>query len=699
MSIENKDQRPGSQAVTLWEALTGASLDSPSYPYRPDQTFSLYDANKRIKEALKTGDKAIVSLIVRSMVPRFTEALSFPLAEYHKGSERISRLLVTLGHLDALFDDSAVSHLHDEFFAYAEAPLAFYRDQTRAQLSQSTRAFVVAESGNVGLDALHGVDRLTRLMICDGTPVPASEAKLGRDIYVIERIEELLVHAKLIPTGFSLCVIRGQSIASSYFVMVVRTGSRIIALTDKGTFEHPLQEQRMQSRNDRFNSWRIEGSHFPYSLLNIQWLDRERTARERVPRTAVAPVGTGLPVLATIGELGDRELLWLQLFIDQCKHRYFDQQLTEPPLATGSMLHIAHKLARDGDQYPVVAGRQVEMMPRSSKHLTAEFFHQGHPDWARMTNPNLWMEARYADQVPDECLYIPAAVMDAGQILITCDARGALMLTHGETTKGLFVPDLKSIPMNNLATPERIVADAHYIARHNQVEIIRGLAAADYTRREIEMQSWFYKAVKKNLPKILEDLLSLNHTAFHLPRREDGNPVFGGTRTNTRSVGIYYEPYSKQHTPDPRDKLRLEHLLALANKRDYQWDCYLQPGEHVQANTFVTVSTETIHDIMVLTGLPLSDIPPELHSRGLNIYTGNHTLSRLDPLSRISNPWDGLALRFRLPLNYQAFKAYRRERGMDTPNATALEEWAKESAKVAWQAQAAQVEKDGQEWP
>ncbi|MCT8164091.1 MULTISPECIES: hypothetical protein [Pseudomonas] len=682
MNTEANNARPGEAAISLWEKLTGRKVDALSSSIGSGE-FSLYDANKRITAAIKTGDEAIVTLLIRSQVPRFARAATFPLSEYRSGSERITGLLETMDRLDALFAEPSTARLHDEFQAYAEGSLAFYRGVERSALSEETRAFVSAEGGSIGLDALQGLDRLTRLMIQDGIPAPASGAKLGRHIYQISKIEDLLHHAKQIPTGFSLCVIRGQNIASSYFVMVVRTGTRILALTDKGKFSHPLQEELMQARNDRFNAYRIDGSHFPYSLLKIEWLDRERVARESEPRDTSLPAGTGLAVLAEISELDDRELLWLQLFIEQCQQRYFHEGQAEPLLATGSMLAISNKLASDDVQYPVPVGRQLALVPRASKDLTAASFHESDPGWFERTNPNLWMEQRFAEQVPEECLYIPESVMKAGQLQIGRDVKGELIVNHGESRKGLFVANLKSIPLNSLDTPERIIADAHYTARHNQVEIIKGLAAADYKLREQDMKKWFYKAVAKNLPALLDDLLLANHARFRLPRTESGQPTRGVAGPAMRYISYIYEARARQHAPDPRDQLRLEHVIGVTNRAAVQWDCYLQPGQHVPANLFITLSTETIYDIVALTGLELSQIPPELHTRGLSIYTGNHILSRLDPLSGIDNPWDRLRLRFRVPVSFKAFKAYRAERGLTTPAIAALEEWAREGGHRA----------------
>lgn len=188
---------------------------------------------------------------------------------------------------------------------------------------------------------------------------------------------------------------------------------------------------------------------------------------------------------------------------------------------------------------------------------------------------------------------------------------------------------------------------------------------------------------KKVLPRLIEDLVRLDHSRFHLPRTPSGDHIFhvatGGTH---REITLKYVPLSQQFNPDRRDKLRLEHVLGLVNMHAYQWDCYLGNGNHDQANLFIGLSTDTIYDLVAITGLPLEKIPEELHNRGLSTYVGNPILSRLDPLCHIANPWNQLPLKFRLPVSYKAFKAKRKTIGLDSPKAGELEAWAKESAAV-----------------
>lgn len=497
MSRDEHHEGAGLRATRLWEALTGKRVDSKSYSFSPGGSFSLYDANKRIQEAAKTGNDAILTLIIRGMVDRYAQSVTFSLAEFRNGSSGLLDQMRQLDQLGALFEGPDCQHIHQEFFEYAESSLAFYREKPRTELAQETKQFIASEGGRVGLDAMHAMVRLTKLMICDGTPAPASTAKLSRMIFVIDRIEDLLTHAHQIPTGFSLCAIRGENISDSYFVLIVRTGGRIIAVTDKGQYQHPLQQERMHARNDRYNAYRIEGSHFPYSILNIVWSDSGRRAGDGGARTEIADPKSGLSILASLSDLDDQELLWLQLFIDQCKVRYFDQGMTEPLLASGSMLRLPHSLGDDNSDYPVTVSGQLQIDIRSSVDLNSTFLYGIEPSWKERKNPNQWMEERFASQVPNDCLYIPETVMLAAPLMIDSDEKGELVLTRGEASKGRFIADLKPIPSDSLATSRSVIADAHYIARHNQVEIIKGLVKQDYENRMLEVQKWFYQAAKR----------------------------------------------------------------------------------------------------------------------------------------------------------------------------------------------------------
>lgn len=689
------------QAVALWEELTGKSVNSTSYSFNVGgDRFDLYEANKRVKQAQAVGDDLTVTMVVKTLAEQYALAETFTLADILAGNERLNARLDLVRRMNALFGDDATVALYEAFFSYCEGALAHYRELTPQSLGEKSRKFVRDSGCFVGLDAYHGVERLTRLMICDGPVGDAGLAKVSRLVFAFESIEELITHARRIPIGFSLCVILAPHISDSYFAMVVNTGGRILVLTDKGNYSHPLQESRMRARNDRYNLNRMEGSHFPYDLLDIKWGDNGRKASAGQVGTSLMVSDTGLQVLGNLSDLEDWDLLWLHLFIDQCRDRYFDRQLTEPQLATGSMVRLPHKWSESNPQLPVPVEFELKLETRSSVDLNSAFLHTIEPKWAERYNPNRWMEERFAAKVPDECLYLPSEALNSETPLLGHSSEGGRELTRTDTKAMPFwekdkLPSLRlqGLKVTALSTPERVIRDCHFLARHNQTEVISQLVKEDFEERQEAMQRWFYKTAARNLPNLIDDLLALNHERFFVdtPAHQDALKALGKGKlvvatgsmvkvvSSYRSIQVRYLPVRKQYAPRRDDReLSLAKTLKLV---DYTYACYhCAVDQSEEAQLFISLDVSSVFDVMTITGLRLEDIPAELHHRGVETYTGNSILDRIDPLSDIRNPWDKLKLSFVLPVSLKMFKEKRRLLNLPTPKAGELEAFATQQA-------------------
>lgn len=685
------------QAVSLWEELTGKRVSNTTYSFRVgNETFDLYQANKRVQQALAVGDELTVALVVKTLAGQFASAETFTLADILAGNERLKARVELAGRMNALFSETSSVALFETFYAYCEGALAHYRDLLPTMLGEKSFQFVRESGCFVGLDAYHGIERLTRLMICDGPVGDVTNAKVSRLVFAFDSIEQLITHARRIPTGFSLCVILAPHISDSYFAMVVNTGGRVVVLTDKGNYSHPLQESRMRARNDRYNLNRIDGSHFPYGLLDIKWADKGRRANEGKAGTALTVSDTGLRVLGQLSDLDDWDLLWLHLFIDQCRDRYFERKIAEPQLATGSMVRLPHKWAESSPTLPVPIEYELKLDARSSVDLNSQFLHVIEPEWAKRYNPNRWMEERFASQVPDDCLYLPSNAFNSETPMLVIGTDGQRELTRQDLS-GLpsfekeRLPRLKLQGMSGTAldTPERVIRDCHFLARHNQVQVIAQLVKDDFNSRKEAVQEWFYKAAAKHLPNLIDDLLALNHERFRVdtPAHLDAWQSLGkgsGDRGlyGFRSIKIRYEPVRKQSIPRRGDTSpSLARTLKLIDYNYYCYRCAVDRQEDAQL--FITLDVTSVLDVMTVTGLPLEGIPAELRHHGVETYTGNSILSRLDPLSDLSNPWDRLKFGFVLPVSLKAFKDLRRRRGLHIPKAAEVEQYAIGQAEAA----------------
>lgn len=689
------------QAISLWEELTGQRVTGTTYSFSVGgNSFDLYGANKRVEQAQKIGDDLTVALVIKTLSEQLADAESYSLAEYLEGGERLKARIALFSRMTSLFSGDAAKARFDSFFRYCEGALAHYRNVTVQQLEESSQEFVRHYGCFVGLDAVNSLKRLTRLMINDGAVDRSAKAKVSRLVFAFESVEDLITHARRIPIGFSLCAILAPHISDSYFVMVVNTGGRILALTDKGNYEHPLQEERMRTRNDRYNLNRIGGSHFPYDLLNIKWGDNGRNASGGDAGTSLIVSDSGLRVLGDLSDLQDWDLLWLHLFIDQCRDRYFEREQTEPQLATGSMIRLPHKWADAGDQLPVPAEFELRLDTRTSAELNTAFLHTLEPTWAERPNPNLWMEERFADQVPDDCLYVPDAALNAETPLLSHGEDGQRELARIDTSRmstfeqgNLPLLSLRGLSATALSTQERVIRDCHFIARHNQVQVIQRLAKEDYEARQDEMKRWFYDAAAKHLPNLIDDLLALNHERMFVssPLHDEARAALGisgdsarhynvRTVSDFRSLNIEHQPVSHQRIPS-RDQAGLS-LSSALKLVDYQYGCYrCAKDKSLEAQLVIGFALSSVLDLITVTGLPLGRIPPELRRFGIESYAGNSILERLDPLSHMRNPWDSIKFYYNVPVSLQSIKASLRSRGLTPPRIAEMEAYADKTAK------------------
>lgn len=707
-------------AVKLWEALTGIKVNSQSFTGSLGQSFSLYKANQKIQMAQELNDSSAVTLVIRNLFSGYAKncTFEFTLAELLRMSnEDIDTRVTPARTLQAFLDTEAIRVSHEAFFADCVDAMRHYRGQSSHEVQASTREYVEQYSGLVGLDAYNDLKRLTRLTMFEGDPADDPNPKVNHLIFAFETLEELMAHGASIPSGFSLCAITSKHISDSYFVLIVRNGERVIILTDRENYSHPLQQERMRSRNDRYNLSRIENSRFPYELLNIVWGDNGRSARPSETGRELMSSETGFRVLGTINELGNHDLLWLHLLIQQCQQRYFIDGVTEPGMATGSMIRLTHPWLTH-DQLPVKESQQFSIDTRTSSELSTSFMHSIEPAWENDVNPNLWMEDRFAAKVPDQCLYIPEPALAEESVVpvITSDSDAINVslvdtaelswLERRELTKPLLAP----ISHFSLNTREEIIRDVHFLARQNQSTIIKHLVARDYKERHREVIDWFNKAVANHLPTFLDDLLALNHAAFCVVPKSFDAMVSGlirrrassGFRTEVRSrirqVEVSYEPTARQQyfcRESIEQEPDIRHLLELVDYYDGHHLCYLD--EEVPGQIFLGLAVSNVADIMRLTGLPLDQIPVELHTRGIDVYIGNSILDRVDPLATLSNPWDKLPLKFCLPVSVKKFKAWRKARGLETPKVSEIQEWAKRHAREYLQSIAKDQNRESEE--
>lgn len=663
------------QALALWELIIVRRLDARSYSITmATSSRALNAGTDKIRDAHALGDPLSLLLVIANIFNSLADECLLP-TQAEDARNQLSALL-NAPTLVAAFED---------YVQHCTRAVQHYQDKaTTEQIAQFARN----NAALLNLDAHLTFQRLTRLTAFSGEPGPAGAAPLlNRFVLAFPSVEELLTHGQRMPVGFSLCAILCPRLSDSYFVLLVKNGRRVTLLTDKARYEHPLQQVMMSGRNDRYNEERVTTSHFPYGLLHIRWADNGRRAVAS-DTTALVSADSELPSIGSLAELSLDELLWLQLLIDQCRPRYFENVVEEPMLALGSQLQFQHNwLPGPTPQLPALAEQQVVLDIKTGAELTTAFIRSMEPQWAGKRQPNEWMERRFGPQIPSEALYIPRRALTEQIYLLTQDGSTSKIVPpaagvrlYGQHQEQRIT--LHGIGDDLLATREEVIRDAHFVARKNQANAIQILAKQDYLARRVVMVEWVYRKIKKNLPNILEALLTGDVRPFQLlqekyqhlyDRLGMANLAFPTSVTSlnsNRKPTYEHVPTAKQYAPTKRDGPSLARTLGLVSLRWLSTSCVLDKMS--DATVFVTVPMDHVIDILNVTGLAWEKLPEEIQYYGMPDDMSNTILSRVDPLQALQNPWNRLQLRFRLPVNLNNFKAYRKERGLKTPLAGRL---------------------------
>lgn len=349
-------------------------------------------------------------------------------------------------------------------------------------------------------------------------------------------------------------------------------------------------------------------------------------------------------------------------------------------MALGSQIRLEHSwLPASSNSVPAVLEAVPPLEVRQSAELTTDFMQGMEPTWSNNRTPNRWMERRYAPFVPAEALYVPEAALDGGTLLLEHADNSTRLVRAGGALAHERIPTqviLQSISSDLLATAEEVARDAHYIARSNQAQVIKVLARQDYEARRMEMLEWFYRKAAKNLPNLLEALLTGDSAPFQLDQLKH-RAVFDITgfrptgTSNARKVSFEYRPARTQYPPRKSDGPSLAKALKLVHLRDLCVCCVLSNME--QAQVFVSLPVTNAIDIANLTGIAWEKLPEELQYLGMPLQQGNSILERLDPLHGLPNPWKGFEPRYVVPVGLRGLKDFRKARGLPTPKAEDLQ--------------------------
>lgn len=501
---------------------------------------------------------------------------------------------------------------------------------------------VKADKDYKNLEAL----RLSKGQKSNNTPV------YSKLIYAFRSVEDMARKIVGLPDGFALVALMSDNPADSYFAIVCKNGERITVLSDSPNYEHPLQEERMAKRNNRYNHSRMDGSMFPYDLFDLQWSDGDRIVNQGSSRKELVDPKTQIEVLGTIENLSEVQAIWLSYIFESC---YFEYFIGESPAKTMAVLcketlRIGGVKEESSNLPSLISDTVIDLPP--SSELTGDKLLEHYPQ-IHLAEENTWMERRFEKYIDATMLY---PLDDPGQMKLEFKGLG-----RSKSNLAVSGKELCKLPTTKLLSAENAKRDSLYIARHNKAQLIQKMVNEEFEARGKKISDWVYKHISENVPNIIDDLVSLNHSRFYESSAMGGSDKDGET---VRQIHIV-----KNTSAYIKERSVASELIKRLGLYEDGWPlCYVSENlldESLDsADHFIVLQVKTVWDLVNLTGVQRSELPEELQHYCYNKKGRVSILDASDEMRGVTNPYNQLRFTFSLPVHKKSLNRYRKQLGL-----------------------------------
>ncbi|MBE8232499.1 MAG: hypothetical protein HAW67_02100, partial [Endozoicomonadaceae bacterium] len=308
--------------LTLWEQASDSQVHPTgvvSFSFGSGG-WTPYDVNKYLKNFLETDPSGAVAAI-------YLEQSIKDLQSYLESKIISDTQLVALGKLQWIFEQTSyIEFKQDQISQLINKVRPF-----KAELSTSEIGFIEQLPIFEIEHSTRSFNHYKKLNVCTGE-VATQSPVFSKLIFEVASVEELVTKMKHLPTGFALCLVKNSNPADSYFAIAVKNGGNLTILSDVPSYAHPLQEQMMAARNNRYNMER-HCEYLPYELMNLTWEDKGRTCTDESTSKSIIDPSTDIKILGNFNQLSIKQMLWIGHFFELCYERYFISNVVEPTLS------------------------------------------------------------------------------------------------------------------------------------------------------------------------------------------------------------------------------------------------------------------------------------------------------------------------------------------------------------------------------
>lgn len=628
--------------LETWIEITGVNPNDSKIRLRD---LDIHRANRIIKKSLEVDPSFITTLmLLDSYLDDFAKDRMISLHDVMSDYDKFSNWLTMINDFRSSIRSEEAMEIKSKFKESLKEAIAHYNVHEDVIEKIVEKDDMLAE---LRYSSFNAINTLEIAQFSHGEP-SGKKPVVYQDVYRFTDINTLLDWMMSVESGIVLALIQdSEDLSNSYFVFAIRNGGTMTILTDRERTAHPLETQmsRSRARGREFEN-RITSYYFPYdTLMKIDHGDNGRAYVNGNER-AVAVREDGV-ALQPINLLMPDEIVWVILMFGHLNDKFFKENYKTKELSyTPKMMVETDYLLKQADEKGIViyGYKGIEVPKFTTEELKTEKI-KDQFDY-ESSGRNDWMIERY--EVPDTAFDVLPS------------ENHKLMLTDGS---GQEMKSLTIAKMNPsyFGDEERLTKDRIYMARYNQAKAINVQIEKEYNERKNEVLEWYEKAIRRNLPSLLEAMAkgrflvddkkhaSINQGGW-LMRQSDGNILF------------------------MFDKKQDRYQFGNANVRIYGpssegWGKYNCAYNDTKASFIGLFHPTNATMLANLCGCEVSELHELLQnwSRSREDYRdkGNSILQRIDPMDwKVKNPWDELNMDVRIYLSKSGYNALCKKHGI-----------------------------------
>lgn len=649
-------------AIKGWEELTGRAFDDISGCDFAGR-FSVRRANEDMGKIAKQDDSGIaVGLMLEGYVNDVGNILDYTFSDVFNNSKKLQSDLLGFTKAKLFLTETP---LGDAISAYRQTcinAIKFYKPDS--DISQE----LIDNAIHHMINAKKTYKRYPKYQVSsDALESNNTTLKLQEQIYIFESISDLVDQSSLLPNGLSLSLIRTTRPTDSFFCITVKSGGNIHLLTDK-PFYSEFEKDAMAARNQRYNVMRFDDSYLPYYFINMTISDNDRVI-EMSDSKDITVTEDGLRVLGHFKDLSQQSILWFTFLFEEIKNDFFAGVTPSfPKIGFINQNTLEHKLlgaTSDGKHLPSTYVSNGVIKQKTAAELDRANLLNGFGEGVggKLMSKNGWMEEKYNHLIDESVLYIPESLGDA--LLIENKSTGLVSMASEITTEveREFDVSLKRLPSTLLGSPEKVQAEADQIARYNKALIIEKLMMDDYKARKSEVKTWIAKQIKRNLPTLVDRLVSLDHEYFFIAHKADEYRAEGAEPNDySRMLRQIHVAKARVSYDFRSERTELQKVLGIRDTKNNP-KCAMTKCRYPAYAFYLNV--DCIYDLEILTGLSRDQFPVELQNwRSRSDLVADRRSAAYDPIEALANPWWQMEFHFSINLDEEYVRQRRRELGV-----------------------------------